>query len=192
MFDIIFRGAFRKRIEITYKLLGNLEGKEVLDAGCGPGFFLLEAVRNGAAKVTGIDFSSEMMNIAYSTMRTKYPGGENWELKNIDLEKFVPANSFDIALIIGVLEYLESPLDILKSMRGFVRDSMIVSFSRKNSLYSMLRFYLLGIKKIKITLNSLQEIELLAREAGFRVIEAHRIGPSFLVMLKPVAEKPDA
>ena len=39
-------------------------GDRVLDIGCGPGTLALEAARLGAAQVTGIDFSAEMVALA--------------------------------------------------------------------------------------------------------------------------------
>jgi 2-polyprenyl-3-methyl-5-hydroxy-6-metoxy-1,4-benzoquinol methylase len=45
------------------ELLGNVNGKHILDAGCGDGFFSLELARKGAL-VTAIDGSDAMLNIA--------------------------------------------------------------------------------------------------------------------------------
>ena len=39
-------------------------GDRVLDVACGPGTFSLEAARLGAAQVTGVDFSAEMISLA--------------------------------------------------------------------------------------------------------------------------------
>ena len=39
-------------------------GDRVLDIGCGPGTLALEAARLGAAQVTGVDFSAEMVALA--------------------------------------------------------------------------------------------------------------------------------
>lgn len=38
-----------------------LHGQAVLDAGCGSGRYMLHALRRGAARVTGVDFSSQML-----------------------------------------------------------------------------------------------------------------------------------
>nr|WP_319487310.1 class I SAM-dependent methyltransferase [uncultured Caproiciproducens sp.] len=45
-------------------LLPDLEGKSVLDIGCGAGGACLEYVRRGASQVTGIDLSEKMLALA--------------------------------------------------------------------------------------------------------------------------------
>jgi 2-polyprenyl-3-methyl-5-hydroxy-6-metoxy-1,4-benzoquinol methylase len=44
-------------------LLGDVTGKRVLDAGCGPGLYAEELVRRGAS-VVGFDESPEMVRLA--------------------------------------------------------------------------------------------------------------------------------
>jgi ubiquinone/menaquinone biosynthesis C-methylase UbiE len=44
-------------------LLGNLQGKHVLDAGCGPGYYFPELVARGAT-IVGIDASEQMVALA--------------------------------------------------------------------------------------------------------------------------------
>lgn len=46
------------------KLLPDLNGKAVLDLGCGYGHNCVDFVNKGAAKVTGIDISEKMLNVA--------------------------------------------------------------------------------------------------------------------------------
>ncbi|HEV2679640.1 MAG TPA: class I SAM-dependent methyltransferase [Rhodanobacter sp.] len=41
-----------------------LQGQAVLDAGCGSGRYMLHALRRGATRVTGVDFSPEMLDRA--------------------------------------------------------------------------------------------------------------------------------
>jgi 2-polyprenyl-3-methyl-5-hydroxy-6-metoxy-1,4-benzoquinol methylase len=191
IFDKIIRKAFQERINFTYKLLGNIGGKTILDSGCGPGVYLIEALNRGAVRVTGIDFSQEMINRAHSVISRTHPHNHNWDLQKKDLDTFIPIDSYDVVLIVGVLEYLEDPLKVLKVFQKAVRDCIIVTFSYKYSLYSILRFLLTSIQGIKITLNTLDNLEILAQKAGFKISKARRIGPSYLVLMKPCNIKSD-
>jgi len=47
------------------KILGNVKNKRILDAGCGAGYFCRKLARKGA-KVTGIDISNNLIEIAKS------------------------------------------------------------------------------------------------------------------------------
>ncbi len=49
-------------------LLGNIDGKTILDIGCGDGYFCAELAKHGA-QVTGLDGSENMLSVA----RKRYP-----------------------------------------------------------------------------------------------------------------------
>ena len=46
------------------RVIGDVRGKTVLDAGCGPGFLVRDLLRKEAGQVTGFDISPSMINIA--------------------------------------------------------------------------------------------------------------------------------
>ena len=50
-------------------LPASLRGMAVLDAGCGSGRYMLHALRRGAARVTGVDLSPEMLAHAADALR---------------------------------------------------------------------------------------------------------------------------
>jgi 2-polyprenyl-3-methyl-5-hydroxy-6-metoxy-1,4-benzoquinol methylase len=50
---------------ILLNLLEDVKGKKILDAGCGEGYFSRLLIKQGAI-VTGVDFSTTMLNMAKS------------------------------------------------------------------------------------------------------------------------------
>lgn len=52
----------------TLSMLGDVEGKRVLDAGCGPGIYAEEPV-SGGAEVVGFDASERMVGSARERLR---------------------------------------------------------------------------------------------------------------------------
>src|SRR3546814_13825032 len=51
-----------------------LHGKTVLDAGCGSGRYMLHALSGGAARVVGVDLSSQMLARADTALGTRRRG----------------------------------------------------------------------------------------------------------------------
>lgn len=103
-------------IEVPYilRLLGDVRGKEVLDAGCGGGFYSLWLSENGA-KVLGVDGSKEMIKIAKEKaarkmLDTRFLVGDVTDLRIED-------SMFDLVLSTLVLGMKE--LD--KAIRELVR-----------------------------------------------------------------------
>jgi ubiquinone/menaquinone biosynthesis C-methylase UbiE len=54
-----------------FNLIGDLNGKEVLDLACGEGFYTRQFKLRGALSVTGVDISSEMISLAQESESQK-------------------------------------------------------------------------------------------------------------------------
>lgn len=96
--------------ELVKKFLPDLKGKKVLDAGCGAGKFCLEAERQHALKVVGIDLSPEMIHQSQKICtQTQFICSE---ISNADVGK----DEFDViicALVLGHIENFQAALDNL-------------------------------------------------------------------------------
>lgn len=77
-------------------VLGDLEGRQLLDVACGPGFLAHRMARKGA-RVTGIDVSVEMLRRARERARSQPNAITYYEM---DAAQLAPSwsNSFDIAV----------------------------------------------------------------------------------------------
>ncbi|MFQ5870310.1 MAG: class I SAM-dependent methyltransferase, partial [Candidatus Zixiibacteriota bacterium] len=62
--DWYFRRSIPARFRLTFENCQPIEGRSVLDIGCGPGHYLIEFARRGAGRVMGIDFSAKMLDLA--------------------------------------------------------------------------------------------------------------------------------
>jgi len=93
--------AFYER-PATLSLLPKLEGKRVLDAGCGPGHYAAELLDRGAG-VVAVDVTPEMVELARAGI-----GGRAGVIE-ADLGRPLPfsGRSFDVVLCALVLEYIE-------------------------------------------------------------------------------------
>jgi len=78
-----------------FSLIGNVEGKSVLDLGCGFGENCGEFLRMGAVNVTGVDISHRMLEGASE----RYPGVE-----------FICADICDLSFISGKFDVVTSSL----------------------------------------------------------------------------------
>ncbi|MFC1625732.1 class I SAM-dependent methyltransferase [Patescibacteria group bacterium] len=78
---------------IVSKYLGDLKSKVVLDAGCGNGYWSRRIAKR-AKRVTGVDFTKELIKVAKSR-----PSTSNLEFLISDLRELaLPDNEFDIVL----------------------------------------------------------------------------------------------
>jgi malonyl-CoA O-methyltransferase len=96
--------------ELVEKMLPPLNGKRLLDAGCGPGKFCKYAAEQNAASIAGIDLSPSMIEEA-----RKYCPSADLKVSDLASARF-PVNNFDViicALVLGHLEELNPALQTL-------------------------------------------------------------------------------
>ena len=91
----------------------SLQGRVVLDAGCGSGRYMLHALRRGAARVIGVDLSPEMLGRARAELAGWAPAAsiELTEGSLTDLPLAGARADLTVCgLVIGHLEHLEPAL----------------------------------------------------------------------------------
>jgi SAM-dependent methyltransferase len=101
----------------TLALLGDVAGRRVLDAACGPGFYLAELLGRGAA-VQGCDASPRMVDLARARV------GDGVEVRVHVLDEpfdWMPDASVDIVLCALAYHYLNDRLTFLREVRRVLR-----------------------------------------------------------------------
>jgi len=92
-----------------------VNGKSVLDAGCGTGIFSIIFANNGTAKVTGIDISNGSLDTARN-LKNKF-GIHNAEfIKQDMLELSFPDESFDIVWAWGTVHHTTNPFKAITEL----------------------------------------------------------------------------
>ncbi|KAF7158087.1 hypothetical protein CNMCM5623_002599 [Aspergillus felis] len=84
---------------LTY--IGDIEGLEVLDLGCGSGFYSRKAIQRGARRVVGLDISSSMIEAACRESE----GDSRMEFYVADCSKPLNVGQFDIIFAFWFLDY---------------------------------------------------------------------------------------
>lgn len=87
---------------IVQELLGDLQGKVVLDAGCGNGYWT-RRISETAQRVVGVDFTEELIERARSR---GVPNNAEFIIGNLE-RLLLAKNTFDVALMSMVLLDLE-------------------------------------------------------------------------------------
>ena len=122
--------------------------KNVLDIGCGAGI-LAEALTKIELKVTGIDTSKELIAIAQSHAKI-----DNLPIqyKNISIADYTKSHSkqFDIVTCLELIEHLENPEELIKSIAKFCNPGGRAFISTINKTFTA---WLLGIVAAEHILN---------------------------------------
>ena len=125
----------------------NLEGKKVLDVGCGGGI-LAEALNELGAKVTGIDASENTIGVARS--HSKSIGSDVEYIQNT-IEEFISSNpdkKFDVITCLEMLEHVPSPDKVIKSCSSLLKEDGNIYFSTINRNPRSYLFAVIGAEYI--------------------------------------------
>ncbi|MHC9292921.1 class I SAM-dependent methyltransferase [Mycobacterium sp. LTG2003] len=115
-------------------MLGDVEGRTVLDAACGPGLYAEELVSRGA-DVIGLDISPRMVELAGH----RVPAGE---FRVHDLSApldWLPDRSVDLVLFALALEYLDDRPAVLREFHRVLRPGGALVLSRQHPTGDWLR-----------------------------------------------------
>lgn len=115
-------------------LLGDVAGRTVLDAACGPGLYASELVTRGAT-VLGFDQSPRMVELC----RQRVPSGSFRVHDLADPIAWLPDESVDLVLLALALEYLDDRTSALRELRRALRPDGALVLSRMHPTGDWLR-----------------------------------------------------
>jgi len=185
-FDRTFRSDMFVRWALTFERLPDMQGKSVLDIGCGSGPYLLEALRRGAKRVTGVDPAGTMLALAERRLR------ESNITKDYDLvQGYFPGVTLpqhDLAIVMGVLDYVEDAESFLRAMKPLIGVAAAVSFPSHHWFRGPVRRFRYRLRRCPLFLYDAAQIETLARSAGYTGVDIVKIpgaGMDYHVCLTP-------
>ena len=86
-----------------------MEGKTVLDYGCGPGYKSLEYINSGASRVIGIDISKKFIETALSQCKDLNIDRESYDFIEMDAHDLqFRDDSFDVVIGYAILHHLDT------------------------------------------------------------------------------------
>lgn len=131
-FDRIFRAGIFDRYRLVFEHSGDVEGKRILDVGCGSGRYCVEFARSGASEVVGVDFAPNMLIIAEEAARINSVTNQCHFINTDFLQFEAEPKSFHLSLAMGVFDYIKEPEEFLSKMVQLTKGKVFASFPRKS------------------------------------------------------------
>jgi len=172
--DRVFRSDMFERYRLTFEALEPLNDKTVLDVGCGSGPYVIEATRRGSRRVLGIDMAQGMIDLGCK--RAVVAGvADKCEFLLGTFPKDSPQETFDYAIVMGVMDYIEEPLVFLSAIAQRVKLRAVLSFPSRHWYRSPLRKLRYWLKRCPVYFYDSAQIEKLMKTAGFSNIKVEKI-----------------
>ena len=184
--DRTFRSDIYIRFDRTFRAFGDLNGKTVLDIGCGSGVYAVEALRRGAQHVVAFDPAQGMLDLVRQRLQKSGVEGRcELVLGTFPDASLKPA---DHVIVMGVMDYIEDAEGFLRSLRPLVRQSAAVSFPSRHWLRTPLRSVRYRLRKCPVYFYSEKQVKDLGQRVGFGSVEVYKIpgaGMDYHVVLRP-------
>lgn len=167
--DYFNEKSFYTQRENTLNWLGNIEGKKILDAGCGVGAFSETLV--GKNEVYGVDFSEKSLAFAAKRGLNPYCG----DLGHLPFEN----GNFDLCLCIGVIQLIPEYKKVLAELTRVVKPGGTLLIETLNGDSLLRKIYGMINKDKKFDLMfAKRHMKAIFEELGYRDIE-------FLTLYQP-------
>ena len=181
---VIFRKpGLVRRFQATADILGDVQGKTILDVGCGSGIYSIYFSQRGA-DVTGIDFASSMLSLAERHARE-----ENHKIRLLmgDFLTLEIESEFDYLLFIGIFDYVKQDecLGYFEKAVQITRRKVVATFPKRYTLLQTpIRYVWLKRQGCPVYFYTKTQIKALARQAGLTA-QFHDCGPIWTVEFRP-------
>jgi 2-polyprenyl-3-methyl-5-hydroxy-6-metoxy-1,4-benzoquinol methylase len=123
----LFRKSMMLRYEKSLAGCQPIQGKSVIDIGCGPGHYAVALAAQGASRVLGVDFAPGMVEIARKRAET---AGVT-DRCTFTLGDFLDVSGdekFDYAIVMGFMDYIEDAGALMRKVLGVCRGKAFFSF----------------------------------------------------------------
>ncbi len=126
--------------------LAGIEGKTVLDVGCGGGI-LSEGMASRGANVTGIDLSDKALKVAKLHL---LESGQQVDYRKITVESLAKEQPqhYDIVTCMEMLEHVPDPMSVIRSCSELVKPNGWVFFSTINRNPKAYLFAIIGAEYV--------------------------------------------
>lgn len=111
----VYQGRSKMEVLFGEHIWGELAGKTIADFGCGSGAQAIEIAQHGAAKVYGIDIRERILEEARQAAARAGVADHCFFATEI-------GEPVDVVISLDAFEHFDDPANILKIMRGLVKD----------------------------------------------------------------------
>ncbi len=185
LLDRFFRSDIYQRFDWVMRKAGDVRGKTICDIGCGSGRFVTEFAQGGASRVTGLDIAPEMLKLARSLVER---GGVERQCEFVlgDILNWKTDLRFDIAIAIGLWDYVADPHQRLLAIRKFTAGTFLSAWPRLWTWRMPVRkLRLQYLRGCPVYFFHRSQVRRLLEQAGFEVISIETVGKLFCVEAKP-------
>ena len=162
-----FRSDIYERFILSVEHVSKYKLNTILDVGCGSGRYDYTIAKQGAKRVVGVDISSQMIDLAVKITRTIENAENIFDFVCCDFMEYQTDETFDVIIAMGLFDYVEDPVSMLRKMQSMAHHSVIASFPSTSFYRTPIRKVRYYFKQCPLHFYNPDKINLLSSQAGF-------------------------
>lgn len=178
--DRLTRRNIPWRLRFAMEALSPVEGKRVLDVGCGSGRYCVELAARGAAEAVGVDLSPRMIELADALALAEHVDSRCRFLQ-VDVRAYRPEVTFDAALAMGFFDYVMDPLPVMRHL-AVMAGTIVASFPALWSPRVPFRKMWLKLCGCPVKFYTRRQIRDTCARAGLTCRQLLRDGPIYVLV----------
>lgn len=186
----IFRSSMRLRFEKTLAICHPLSGRSVVDVGCGPGHYALAFAACGAKRVVGVEIAEAMIEIALKRA-TNSNLNDICHFEACDIFDFTSDGRFDYAVVMGVMDYIEKPHDLIAKVMELTSRVAVFSFPAADDLLAWQRRLRYRFR-CPLFMYREPELRALFEDVGTKDVTIERLARDYFVTVRKDPSNGDA
>jgi 2-polyprenyl-3-methyl-5-hydroxy-6-metoxy-1,4-benzoquinol methylase len=175
----LFRKSMRLRFAKTIEECEPIQGRSVLDIGCGPGHYAIHLANSGAHKVLGIDFARGMIDLAKQTAQ-RSSVEDRCEFVCTDFLTLPLETPFDYSIVMGFMDYTAEPDKVIAKVLAITRFRAFFSFPVDRGILAWQRKQHYK-NRCDLFLYSAEQVNELFNKQACRTIKIEKISRDFFV-----------
>lgn len=177
--DRLSRGTVVRRVDLVDELSSKLEQPRILDVGCGAARFAVR-LAGRSSEFVGLDFAPEMITLARK--KAEEAGvADKCTFLQVDFLEWDAGKPFDLAIAIGVFDYVSKPGPLLAKLAEVSGGKVIGSFPRKFHVLVPLRLVRLKMANCPVFFYTRQQVEELGR-ANLKKFRVQKFGRDYILV----------
>jgi len=134
----ILRKSVTRRFQKTIEECKPIEGRSVLDIGCGTGRYGVSLAAAGADYVLGVDFAEKMIKLA-QRKAIRHNVSDKCKFKVADFANCDFDRKFDYVVAMGFMDYVDAPEAVIMKVRTITAVKAMFSFPASQGLLAWQR-----------------------------------------------------
>jgi len=175
----LFRKTMKIRFSKTVEGCYPIDEKNVIDIGCGPGHYSITLAQKGASHILGIDFAEGMINHAKNN--AEHAGVlSRCDFVLGDFSTYDFESKFDYSILMGFMDYIENPRDVIKKVLSITKSKAFFSFPSDGGLLAWQR-KIRYKRRCSLFLYNVEQLHELFKDLNYKEIKVEKLDRDYFV-----------